>query len=249
MSHSHSHGQLPKSAEAADTRSFVGTVSWSIVLRVTEMSSHSSAHHIWELDRDFLPSPSWGDGGGSSATASLPCLCQGRGNAGPIAKPQRWEEESAPRSILVFWKRGMEKRWTTILTQLWALHFPDLDAFACSCLMFMFDQEEGRGGKDPGFVFSSFLPPISKYRGFGASFFMGTGIKTDISKYFPVVPWVFTVVLVPWKSTEVISLLGKNPSVTSLRISWRSSSTWSCLFKSSYLLHTSPSFPTLWGCC
>ena len=119
MSHSHSHGQLPKSAEAVDTTSFVGTISRSIVLRVTQvMSSQTSAHHVGELESNFLPSPSRGAGGDGGATASLPSLCQGSRNAGPIAKAQRCKEVSAPLSILIFWKRGMEKRWSTILTWL-----------------------------------------------------------------------------------------------------------------------------------
>lgn len=60
----------------------------------------------------------------------------------------------------------------------------------------MFDvfQSKRRGGMGRNQDLSShlFLPPISKYRGFWASFSMGTGIKKDLSKYFPVVTWVFT---------------------------------------------------------
>lgn len=129
---------------------------------------------------------------------------------------------------------------------------PSLPRFGCFWV-FMFDvfQSKRREGVGRNQNLSShlFLPPFSKYRGFWASFSMGTGIKTDISKYFPVVTWVPTAVLVSWKSIEVIPSLRKNPAVSSLCLSWRSSSTQSCPFKSSYLQHTSPSFPGLWGCC
>lgn len=191
----------------------VGAITQSVVLRVTlVMSSQTSAHHVWEMERDFLPSPSRGAGCDGGATASLPSLCQGRGNAVPIVEPQRCREVSAPLSTLVFWKRSVEKRWSTILTRLWALLSLDLDAFDCSCLMF----SRARGGKGWAetriCLLIFFLPPFSKYRGFGASFSMGTGIKTDISKYFPVVTWVPTAVLVSWKSREVIPSLRKKPS-------------------------------------
>lgn len=137
MSHSHSHGRLPKSAEAADTESFVGTISCSIVLWLTQvMSSQVSAHHVQELEWNFLPSPSWGARGDGSAIALLPPLCQGRGNASLIAKHQCYIKIPVPLSILAFGERGIAKRWSTILIWLWALLFLGVDAFECSCLMF-----------------------------------------------------------------------------------------------------------------
>ena len=80
------------------------------------------------------------------------------------------------------------------------------------------EQVEARSGQESAFAFSSFLPPIGKYRSFWAGFSIRTGIKTDISKYFPVVTLVFTVVLVPLKSTEA---LRRKTAMTSLCLSWK----------------------------
>lgn len=52
-----------------------------------------------------------------------------------------------------------------------------------------------------------FLLPISKYRGFGASLSIRKGVKTGISKYFPVIPWIFTSVLALWNRAKAISPL------------------------------------------
>lgn len=189
MSHSHSHGQLPKSAEAADARSFISAVSWSAVLRVTQvMSSQISAHHVsWK--GISCPHPAEGPG-------LWQCLC--RGNADPVAKHQHCKEVLAPLSMLVFWKRSVEKRWSTILNEHWALFSLDLD------VMLVREQSRWAGSR---ICLLIFLLPISKYRGFGARFSIGTGIKTGISKHFPVITWVFISVLALWNRTKTISPL------------------------------------------
>lgn len=78
MSHSHSHGQLPKSAEAADARSFISAISWSVVLRMTQVMSSQTLAHGTSWKGISCPHPAEGLG-------LWQCLC--RGNADPVAKP------------------------------------------------------------------------------------------------------------------------------------------------------------------
>lgn len=144
-----------------------------------------------EVERDFLPSS-------SRRTRVMTVPLQGK--FWPYFKTQHCKEVPAPLSILCFWKRMVEKRWSTILNEHWALLFLDLDA--------MFFRARG-GWARSSICLHIFLLPISKYRDFGASFSIGVGVKTDISKYFPVITWVFTSVLAPWNSTEAISPLTK----------------------------------------